>query len=164
MEEEVIISSAAAEPTGDPLRALIPDTDPNMLSLFADIAELNLWNLNAHSFEKQSNVVIRVAQDIRKGVYEYWLIATGLAGEVLAHKVSTDMNQRSSSRVLSFTWNHIDETGHPSSWCIRFESEELHQQFLAAMTQALWESGNQLPWGKAKVRLRMQIEFRATGI
>ena len=72
-------------------------------------------------------------------------------GQLLAHRISSDMNQRLAARVLSFTWNYIEESGAANSWCLRFDAQEEFEGFQRAFSQALWEGLNQLPWGKAKV-------------
>ena len=72
-------------------------------------------------------------------------------GDVLAHQVSSDMNQRWSQKMSSLTWNHIEQSGTGYSWLFRFQSEEAYSAFLQAFTQCLWESLHQTTWGKAKV-------------
>ena len=125
-----------------------------MPSIFSEIAELNLWHIEEQTFLKQGDVVARVAQDVAAGPYAWWLVALdGEGKEALRHRISSDMNQRLATRVLSFTRNYVRADGEWESWCLRFESEELYAQFTRAITRALWESANELPWAKAKVRV-----------
>ncbi len=123
--------------------------DDSIPSLVAGAAELHLWNLDASYFEKQADVIARIVEG--PGPYEYWLVASGAEGQVLAHRIDSQLNQRWSSKVLSFTWNHIGETGRQSSWCFRFEEQSDYEAFLLAFTKTLWESLNQYSWDKAKV-------------
>ncbi|THG99304.1 hypothetical protein EW026_g3013 [Hermanssonia centrifuga] len=122
--------------------------DDSIPSLVAGAAELHLWNLDASYFEKQADVIARIVEG--PGPYEYWLVASGAEGQVLAHRIDSQLNQRWSSKVLSFTWNHIGETGRQSSWCFRFEEQSDYEAFLLAFTKTLWESLNQYSWDKAK--------------
>lgn len=131
------------------------ESEPDMLSLFVEQAELYLWDREHQGFEKQADVTARVAQNPAGGSYDYWLVASTDEGQQFAHRISSDMNQRLAPRVLSFTWNHIEESGVANSWCLRFDSKEKYDGFQSAFSQALWEGLNKLPWEKAKVRVRM---------
>ena len=124
-----------------------------MPSLFAEQAELHLWDKESSNFVKQGDVIARVARNLSAGQYDFWLIASAEEGQVLAHKISSDMNQRLAPRVLSFTWNNISDSGEANSWCLRFEEEEVFEDFQRAFSRALWEGLNHIPWEKAKVRL-----------
>lgn len=126
-----------------------------MPSLFAEQAELYLWDKDASNFIKQGDVVARVARNLSGGQYDFWLIASTDEGQVLAHRISSEMNQRMAPSVFSFTWNNVSDSGQANSWCLRFESEEAFEEFRRAFSRALWEGLNHLPWEKAKVRFSM---------
>ena len=153
-EEATVASSSTATSTEEPLRALVSETDPNMPAIFSDVAELNLWDWDTQVYDKQGDVVARIVQNLSNGPYDYWLVASSTDGQVLAHKISSEMNQRWATQVLGFTWNYMNQAGVGQSWCLRFETEELYKEFTLAMTRALWEAANELPWSKAKVGIR----------
>ncbi|RPD67184.1 VID27 cytoplasmic protein [Lentinus tigrinus ALCF2SS1-7] len=140
-------SSQEPEPAKKPLSK---DKDIGMPCIFAEPAELHLWNRDTGVFDKQADVIARVAQNPNGGAYDYWLVASTDDEQLLAHKITSDMNQRLASRVLSFTWNNISESGQGNSWCLRFETEEAFEAFQKAFSRALWEGLNSSPWEKAK--------------
>ena len=149
--EEVATASSSPQRSAKGKKAAAQASEPEMPSLFAGPAELFLWDTEHAQFEKQADVVARVAQNPAGGAYDYWLVASTDEGQLLAHRISSDMNQRLAARVLSFTWNYIEESGAANSWCLRFDAQEEFEGFQRAFSQALWEGLNQLPWGKAKV-------------
>ncbi|KAH8105865.1 VID27 cytoplasmic protein [Cristinia sonorae] len=111
-------------------------------------AELYLWNKDKSYFTKVEDVHARLTQ--QGGQYDYWLVAAGHDAQVLAHKVSSDMNHRWAPTLYSLTWNNEGQTGEQSSWCLRFGSAEDMEAFQQAFTKALWETLHQWPWGKMK--------------
>ncbi|KAL6309693.1 VID27 cytoplasmic protein [Sparassis latifolia] len=125
--------------------------DPALPALVAEEAELHLWNRERGFFVIQAEVVARVVRNAASGPFDYWLNAFGEDGQLLAHKITSDMNQRWSSKVLSLTWNHTSDTGLQSSWCLRFETQKAFSNFQRIFTQALWEGLNQYSWEKAKL-------------
>ncbi|KAI0723285.1 VID27 cytoplasmic protein [Earliella scabrosa] len=149
--QEVATTSSSPPESPKPKKALSKEsTDPSMPSLFAEQAELHLWDKESSNFVKQGDVIARVARNLSAGQYDFWLIASAEEGQVLAHKISSDMNQRLAPRVLSFTWNNISDSGEANSWCLRFEEEEVFEDFQRAFSRALWEGLNHIPWEKAK--------------
>ena len=154
--ETVATSSTTSSPTRSPKgkQRAAKALEPGMSSLFAEQAELYLWDREHQEFEKQADVTVRVAQNPAGGPYDYWLVASTDEGQLFAHRISSDMNQRLAPRVMSFTWNHVEESGVANSWCLRFNSKERYDWFQSAFSQALWEGLNKLPWRKAKVRDR----------
>ncbi|KAH9943458.1 VID27 cytoplasmic protein [Epithele typhae] len=140
-----------ATSSGSNLHALAAHEDPSMPSIFSGVAELHLWDPEQSTYEKEADVVVRIAQNTARGQYYYQLVALDEHQRPLvAQDVTTDMNARLAARVLSFTWNQQDSNGIGKSWCVRFEEEEPYKEFTAAFARALWEGGNQLPWAKAK--------------
>lgn len=154
MEETIVTTSSSPTRSPKGKQPAAKASEPDMPSLFAEQAELYTWDRERQLFEKQADVVARVAQNPAGEPYEYWLVtSTTDGGQQFAHRISSDMNQRLAARVLSFTWNHVEESGVANSWCLRFDSKETYDEFQSAFSRALWEGLNKLPWGKAKVRV-----------
>lgn len=137
-------------PSPEPTAQAAASDDSDMPTLFAAPAELYLWSRDEGYFEKQRDVTAKLMQNPAAGSYEFWLLATTPEGQVLAHKISSDMNHRWAAKVASFTWNYVSDNGFQSSWCLRFSTSDAYEKFLRLFTQALWESLNQYPWSKAK--------------
>ncbi|KAH9938170.1 VID27 cytoplasmic protein [Fomitopsis serialis] len=124
--------------------------DPNAKVLVAHPAELHLWDLDQGFFVKHADVTAKIAQHASTGPFDYWLLVTTDEGPLLAHRVTSDMNQRWALKMLAFTWNYVSDTGSQSSWCLRFETSEAYEQFQMLFSRALWESLNNYSWEKAK--------------
>ncbi|KAH9853492.1 VID27 cytoplasmic protein [Lenzites betulinus] len=150
LEEPAAVATTSASPPASPVRRKVAASDPNMPALATELAELHLWEKAQSVFLKQADVTARVAHNPAGGKYDYWLLASTDEGQLLAHRISSDMNQRWSARVLSFTWNNISDSGVGNSWCLRFDAQEAFDEFQKAFTRALWETMNQWPWEKAK--------------
>ncbi len=153
VEEVAAASSSALEPERpEPAKkGLSKDKDIGMPCIFAEPAGLHLWDSDSGEYIKQADVIARVAQNPAGGAFDYWLLASTDDAQVLAHKISSDMNQRLAPRVLSFTWNNISESGQGNSWCLQFETLEAFNDFQRAFSRALWEGLNGISWEKAKV-------------
>ncbi|KAI9001032.1 VID27 cytoplasmic protein [Trametes punicea] len=151
-EEPAVAVTSAHPSVRSPSRtkAAAKSSQPEMPSLATEPAELHLWDKEQGMFTKQADVTARVARNPTGGQFDYWLLASTDEGQVLAHRISSEMNQRLSSRVLSITWNNIDDNGNAYSWCLRFLSEESFDNFQRAFTRAMWETQNQWPWEKTK--------------
>ncbi|KAI0638167.1 VID27 cytoplasmic protein [Trametes polyzona] len=149
-EPAVATTSAASPPASPKQEKKKAASDPDMPALATELAELHLWEKVQGQFIKQADVTARVAKNPAGGQYDYWLVASTDEGQVLAHRISSEMNQRWSSRVLSLTWNNISDNGVGNSWCLRFDTQEAFDEFQRAFTRALWETMNQYPWEKAK--------------
>lgn len=141
-------SEEPSQPTAESGGSLSQELPPSLVSV---PAELYLFNREQGFFVKQGDIAALIMQPPSASTYEYWLVAY-LDGETLfAHRISSDMNQRWSSKVTSFTWNHESESGLQKSWCLRFGSEVDMAAFQATFTKAMWETLNNYPWEKAKV-------------
>jgi hypothetical protein len=113
-------------------------------------AELFLWDRAEGYFVREAAVFAKIVR--RKGPgFSFFLTATRQEGQVLAHRISSDMMQRWSPATWSLTWNNVNESGSQSSWCLRLESQESFEDFRAEFTQRSWESLNQTSWDKVKV-------------
>jgi hypothetical protein len=130
-------------------------SDPSLEVIIDEKAELFLWDRSEGYFVLEAAVFARIVQ--RKGAnYSFFLTATSQEGQVLAHRVSSQMMQRWSPATWSLTWNNVNESGNQSSWCLRLESQESFDDFRAEFTKRAWESLNQTSWDKIKVK---QFEF-----
>ncbi|KAH9951604.1 VID27 cytoplasmic protein [Amylocystis lapponica] len=143
--------AASASPPVSPKAKKRADTAESVLpALVSEPAALHLWNRDGGFFVKQADVTASIVHNPATGSFTYWLLASGDEGQMLAHRLSSDMNQRWSTRVTSLTWNYISEAGAQSSWCLTFESPEAFENFQQAFTKAQWEGLNQYSWEKAK--------------
>jgi len=116
----------------------------------AQEAELHLWDMEKEEFELQGEVIAQIAQPT--GVlFEYWLVASNSEGQELAHKITSEMNQRWSTKTLSITWNYFSDRNFASSWLFRFKSPDAYMLFKNAFTQVMWEGLHQTSWTKIKV-------------
>ena len=89
VEEEPAASTSTQE--SEPARKpLSKDKDIGMRCIFAEPAELHLWD--GETFIKQADVIARVAEKPTGGTFDYWLVASTDEEQVLAHKITSDMN------------------------------------------------------------------------
>ncbi|KAI0304103.1 VID27 cytoplasmic protein-domain-containing protein [Russula brevipes] len=117
-------------------------SDPSLEVVIDEKAELFLWDRAEGYFVREAAVFAKIVR--RKGPgFSFFLTATRQEGQVLAHRISSDMMQRWSPATWSLTWNNVNEKGSQSSWCLRFESQESFEDFRAEFTQRSWESLNQ---------------------
>jgi VID27 PH-like domain len=109
-----------------------------------------LWVRDKGFFVREAVVSAKIVR--RKGAnFSFFLTATSQEGQVLAHRITSQMMQRWSPATWSLTWNNVNESGNQSSWCLRFESHESFELFCAEFTKRAWESLNQTSWDKVKV-------------
>lgn len=154
---EAPIQSSAAAPividedeTPPPNRSQLNDTFmAQMTVLFEQEAELYFWDMEADGFRNDGIVIARIAKQ-NNANYVYWLTASNDQGMILAHRITSDMNQRFSHKMRSLTWNHMGENNSQSSWLFRFAEEQDFSSAVQIFTQCLWETLHQIPWGKAK--------------
>lgn len=66
------------------------------------------------------------------------------------HQIDSNMNQRYSQRMNSFTWNYSNDAGGISSYCVRFEGEEPLSLFVQEFMRVGWETLHQASFKKAK--------------
>ncbi|KAH9999878.1 VID27 cytoplasmic protein [Russula vinacea] len=132
------------------------NSDPSLEVLIDEKAELFLWDRSEGYFVLEAAVFARIVQ--RKGAnYSFFLTSTSQEGQLLAHRVSSQMMQRWSPATWSLTWNNVNESGNQSSWCLRFESQEAFEGFRAEFTKRAWESSNQTSWDKVKADERAYV-------
>jgi hypothetical protein len=118
--------------------------------LVAHEAELYLWDMENEEFLNQGIVTAKIVQQKGSG-FEYWLTASSDNGQLLAHKITQDMNQRWSNKMLTLTWNHLGDNGSQRSWLFRFGEQVAYDTFLRTFMQSLWEALHQASWTNIKV-------------
>jgi len=121
----------------------------HMTVLFEQEAELYFWDVHEDGFRNDGIVTAKIAKQ-NNAHYVYWLTASN-DGIILAHRITSDMNQRFSHKMRSLTWNHMGENNTQSSWLFRFAEEQDFASVVQIFTQCQWETLHQIPWGKAKV-------------
>ncbi|KAF8621633.1 hypothetical protein AX15_007651 [Amanita polypyramis BW_CC] len=111
-------------------------------------AEFYSWDA-AEGFLPQGLVTAQIVQS-ESSAFEYVLVVKNDNGSILAHKITSDMNQRWSHHMMSLTWNYFEENGSPHSCLLRFLNQTEFQGMMNITTQCLWESLHQEEWRKAK--------------
>lgn len=122
----------------------------NMNVVFEEEAVLYLWDLDAADFRNDGVVIARITEQ-KDANFTYWLTASNPHGLVLAHRITSDMNQKFSTKMRSITWNHLGDNGSQSSWLFRFDTELDYARLKDAYTQVMWQSLHRVAWGKIKV-------------
>jgi hypothetical protein len=135
--------------TSSPKRPVVKSPVDDFPLLASEEAELHFWDTKHGYFSKQADGTAKIVKRPNAG-YEYWLIASTEEGQLLTHKINTEMNQRWSSKMYSLTWNNFSEKTQ-TSWCFRFLDEQAFVTFQTAFTKALWETLHQTSWEKSKV-------------
>ncbi|KAF8138516.1 VID27 cytoplasmic protein-domain-containing protein [Boletus edulis] len=109
-----------------------------------------VWDLEADGFVSALDEVLD-AKIIKRtsGDYNYWIAATCDEGDLVMHKIASDMNPRWSQQTHSLTWNYKME-GAYGSWAFQFATPEGYTRFKAAFTRAAWETLHRVPWTKIK--------------
>ncbi|KAF7301722.1 hypothetical protein MIND_00737800 [Mycena indigotica] len=109
--------------------------------------DLFYWDHEQNAFVEHGPVTARV---LKGDAFNSWLTASSGDDQLLAHKISSDMNQRWSTKMRSLTWNHRGDDQNMTSWVLRFRSLEDFEVVQPIFTQALWEMLYQTAWGKMK--------------
>lgn len=153
--DKLTVTVASESTANNPPESAKPKTaaasdNSGLPSLIAEPAGLHLWNREGGFFVHRGNVTARISQNPAGGPFEFWLLASSEEGQVLAHKITSDMNQRWSAKVLSLTWNYVSDSGVQSSWCLSFETADAFSNFQFLFSKVLWESLNKYSWEKAK--------------
>ncbi|THH19864.1 hypothetical protein EW146_g1400 [Bondarzewia mesenterica] len=139
--EPAAVSPTSAQSTSDP--------DTSFADLADESAELFYWERESQHFIGQGDVHAKIVQRTSEK-FDFWLTASDEEGQVLVHRISSDMMQRWSPVTWSLTWNHMSDNGTQDSWCLRFTSQETYEEFQLEFTKRLWESLHKVPWAKAK--------------
>lgn len=120
-------------------------------SLITKKAELYLWDRDDGHFLKQADIYASVAK--HNAGYTFLITAMTSEGQqLLAHKLSSDLNARWSTKLASLTWNYTSVDGTISSWCFKFENTEDFKEFQEVYGGCMYEALNQSSWEKAKVK------------
>lgn len=114
-------------------------------------AELYLWDQDDGHFLKQADIYGGIAKP-SPTAFNYVITAMTHEGQqLLAHAITSDLNARWSTKLASLTWNHMSENGAISSWCFKFENLDDFKEFQEIYGSCMYESLNQISWGKTKV-------------
>ncbi|KAG5649004.1 hypothetical protein DXG03_000353 [Asterophora parasitica] len=144
VDETPEIEENTPAPSPKKLVASAPPTD----ALLEHEAELYLWDPPNEDFINQGIVTAGIRSQ-RNAPFAYWLTASNDSGILLAHRISPDMYQRFSHKMLSLTWNHQGDDGVQDSWLFRFNEEDFGE-VVQKFTECLWETLHQTPWSKLK--------------
>nr|GAT59478.1 predicted protein [Mycena chlorophos] len=109
--------------------------------------DLYFWDHDKNEFMEHGPVIVKI---VKGDAFNSWLTASADGDQILAHKITSDLNQRWSTKMCSLTWNNFLEDGTANSWVVRFQSLEDYEQIQPIFTQALWEMLYQTAWGKMK--------------
>jgi len=151
-------SSESREPSS-PSRKKVVKSSPakaKIISTYAATvvegdAQFFEWDLEVDGFVSaydgvlHAKVVERTSND-----YNYWLVATSEEGDLIMHKIASDMNPRWSPKTQSLTWNYFNN-GSYESWALQFTSNEAYENFKTAFARASWETLHRTPFNKIKV-------------
>ncbi|KAG1752734.1 VID27 cytoplasmic protein-domain-containing protein [Suillus paluster] len=112
--------------------------------------QLFFWNLEAEGFvaEREGVVVAKIVERT-PGDFNYWFIVTDKDGDIVSHKISSDMNPRWAPKTSSLTWNYSNH-GRYDSWALQLTSPEAYNAFKTAFAQCLWETLHGIAFRKAK--------------
>ena len=140
------------EATGRKSLGLTPVSLPNSEGILSLEAQLFRWDDNIEEFHCDGIVNAQILKSTDTA-YKYWLCASTSAGPLLCHQFSSDMNQRLSRKMKTLTWNNLPEGAvQGDSWLFMFNDEQDYGAFTQAFQSCMWETRNELPWGKVKVR------------
>ncbi|KDQ20677.1 hypothetical protein BOTBODRAFT_26693 [Botryobasidium botryosum FD-172 SS1] len=113
-------------------------------------AELYILDVEQDVFIMEAKVDAQIVES-QMNDFEFWITATAEDGyTVLAHIITPDINGRWAKGSLSFVWNYPGEDNRINSWCFRFDDIAAFQRFQRTVSQCLYETTNQVGWGKAK--------------
>ena len=137
-----------SEPQTRPLPGELEDEEST--TLITKKAELYLWDRDDGHFLKQADIYGSIAQPVAG--YTFLITAMTSDGQqLLAHKLSSGLNARWSTKLASLTWNNTSAEGTISSWCFKFENSEDFKEFQEVYGSCMYEVLNQVSWEKAKV-------------
>ncbi|KAK2466258.1 hypothetical protein APHAL10511_001900 [Amanita phalloides] len=121
---------------------------PSHRVIATEEADLYYWD-SKEGFLPLGSVTGQVVQ-FEGTTFDYWLVIKNDKGHVLAHKITSEMNQRWSHKMLSFTWNYFEDDTIPRSCLLHFANQSNHQRMMEIIMRCLWEFLHQEEWRKAK--------------
>ncbi|KAH7920171.1 VID27-domain-containing protein [Leucogyrophana mollusca] len=127
-----------------------PFQSASLPAMTAQEGHLFKWDFDAEGFvnERDDLLVIKIVERTN-GDYNYWLMATADDGDVVAHKITSDMNPRWAQKTLSLTWNY-NNNGQHESWACSFQTTEAFVAFKQAFMSCTWEALHRSPFSKVK--------------
>ncbi|KAH7914180.1 VID27 cytoplasmic protein-domain-containing protein [Hygrophoropsis aurantiaca] len=119
-------------------------------TITAQEAHLFKWDFDAEGFvnEHDDLIVFKIVERT-SGDYNFWLIATAEEGDLLAHKITSDMNQRWAQKTLSLTWNY-NNGGQQESWACSFQTNDGFLASKDVFMRCVWETLHRTPFNKVK--------------
>ncbi|KAF9226528.1 VID27-domain-containing protein [Gyrodon lividus] len=121
-----------------------------------------VWDLDADGFVSVHDELLDAKIVERtSGDYNHWLVATCDEGDLIMHKIASDMNPRWSPKTHSLTWNYNVE-GTYGSWALQFTAKEAYDNFKVAFARASWEMLHCTPWTKIKADEQAYVVSSAT--
>lgn len=151
-------SKGAAASASAATKQLVASSEPDqlagayMVEIVAVEAELYQWNLDTEEFVVVDDSVTAKIMKRGSSGFDYWLVASKGDKNVHTHQVCQDMNPRWVPARKTITWNDGDEQNVFSSWLFLFPDDQSFEAFKNNFAIAGWETVNQMPWGKVKVR------------
>ena len=132
---------------------VMPPPDPDFDPLISVEATLHPFNQETWSFDYYGDAMVQIlTPSDGDGAFEYYLAAYVNGDNVLRHRIDSSMNQRWIGQLKGLTWNYKSDQGFQSTWSIALFHEDEFKEFKELFTRVLWETLNQEPWSKAKVR------------
>ncbi len=148
-------STAIQEPEPEAEAEPVEDPFADVPVLHHETGQLFLYDLDAESFVLQRD---KVTVDICEGgPFDYWLIVKEEA-PFISLPLDSEMVPRLEPSNFAFMFTYKAAEGTSSTWCIKFENEEIFIKFKDAFAQYMWEGRNKLAWGKAKEEEQRYIE------
>jgi hypothetical protein len=125
---------------------------------------LYVWNINMETYVDDNSVTAQIVHRPEDPEFTFHIALINVSdGSLrLLNTISSDMNQRFSQKMNSFTWNYPDGQGGISSFCIRFEDDEALMRFVNAFAQAGWETLHQASFAKVKEDEQAYVMSSAT--
>jgi hypothetical protein len=155
-QPEVYVKSESPPPAEipEPVAAPAPakPAAPSYPCSVSEPATLYVWDLNLETYVDDNAVTAQVVHRPEDPEFLFCiaLINSSDGSLRLLNAISSDMNQRFSQKMNSFTWNYPDEQGGINSFCIRFEDDQALMRFVNAFARAGWETLHQSSFGKVK--------------
>ncbi|KAG0709694.1 VID27 cytoplasmic protein-domain-containing protein [Suillus ampliporus] len=149
------VDNSTVQPPAMPTKSASPAARASFASsslptVTSQEGQLFFWSLEAEGFvaEREEVVVAKIVERTT-GDFNYWFIVTGEDGDIVSHKISSDMNPRWAPKTSSLTWNYPNR-GRYDSWALQLTSSEAYNAFKTAFAQCLWETLHGVPFRKAK--------------
>lgn len=130
----------------------LPVHDPPLEILLEEPATLLIWDRLERAYAEEGAVVAKIAK-LKDEPFRYFITAWNAeSGQMLAHRISSNLMARWAAPMWALTWNHVSQAGDQNSWGLHFQSQDGFDRFQEEFTKKLWETLNETSWEKIKVR------------